>query len=819
MTPSHSKPHHAQLGKEYNDIIPDSEDDLEEHHSQTYPNVERNTEATSMNTRAQCTPPPGAQDLPSWKALSEVAESDPEESYQGEDEVDELTSTAPSSPHIKGLTEIPHSPIPGHSPEPTPSKQQSNAPHPHGPTGPNAHNSDPKTDLERWRISSSALQSTPAPSITIPIPRLKKRKYLFDGVLIPARKPRGGSRPLNAVDSPSREVARLGQDAENPRVTPTAIDLAKFTHRDTTRIHPSRIHPSRIHPSRHLRHYLSIPAPPSTRSGSATDSVPASEPAVAPPSSVTSFSVAASDESVFGRRTVFDGVIVPPPPRARIAVPGGDAHPQASGSAQPKAGGDAQPKASSNAQPKAGSNAQPKAGASLASVLAATFVHNGAVAPAARVPRYAVSIHEKRRRSASSDDEDGAGEGSATPEKRSERELRLRQHDVGETRTGSDAVGAYAHDDIVARAARVPRYAVSTNSKRRRVASSDGDEDKGSTTPDGPDGRELRLRQHDAGETRTGLDARTTVAHDDTAAPATRVIRYAVSTNSKRRRVASSDDEDEASEGSTTPEGPSARMRPRAADRAKSWTTAQEEIDAELEARPITGGEAPMPLESRRRPWNVRFLLEGRVCEFEDERVETAAVRSGEELRENGARGRVHVARPDQGRAAMFAERLEEMFGPGDLARGAGGRPNAVRARGSGDATRVTHHGRDSSESGASQTPSHEDSSERDEDIPLRNEDTNWVDKVERWDATLRTLVKGKVKVTSEGLQNISETLAEIDNALEDLTEETIRDARLPDTLKQLSKLDNIPQHDAHRLRRRAGRIAKTLAQTLQLRE
>ncbi|KII88558.1 hypothetical protein PLICRDRAFT_41732 [Plicaturopsis crispa FD-325 SS-3] len=255
----------------------------------------------------------------------------------------------------------------------------------------------------------------------------------------------------------------------------------------------------------------------------------------------------------------------------------------------------------------------------------------------------------------------------------------------------------------------------------------------------------------------------------------------------------------------------------------------EEEIDRELDAQPITSGDTVLPLESKSRPWNVRFLLDGRVCKFEDRTIEDDDKQPGELCRG------VRSARRDGGRAAMFTHRLEEMFGPGDVWRGAGSKPSKARhAHTLGKANHELHKDASGSESDTSAGSSAGEEDEADEggrlgkrvregsgepgrkkriklDAVGESSAQSLAERVDTWEATLRTLVKGKVRMTPDALEEISNTLTEIDNDMEHLTESTLKESRLLETLTQLSKLETIGQHDLHRLRRRAGRIAQPL--------
>ncbi|KII85725.1 hypothetical protein PLICRDRAFT_45083 [Plicaturopsis crispa FD-325 SS-3] len=233
--------------------------------------------------------------------------------------------------------------------------------------------------------------------------------------------------------------------------------------------------------------------------------------------------------------------------------------------------------------------------------------------------------------------------------------------------------------------------------------------------------------------------------------------------------------------------------------------TEEEQVDALLEAREITR-DSVVPLDRMVRPWNLRFLRNERRQHLSENYQPTNA--------------EIRCARPDPGRAAMFNERLEAAFGPGSKWRGHGSKPSkeawnteglgASRGEGSGSdigtSSRSSEVGPDmhAGMQSAKRTREQDDMEEEGSAKRPRLED-DLSENISRWNTTLRALVKGKVAVDVQALDNVNTTLAEIDSVRDKLSANGRKVVDLIQTLSQLSTLEGIPSSHSKELHRRAG--------------
>lgn len=206
-----------------------------------------------------------------------------------------------------------------------------------------------------------------------------------------------------------------------------------------------------------------------------------------------------------------------------------------------------------------------------------------------------------------------------------------------------------------------------------------------------------------------------------------------------------------------------------------------------------------------------------------------------------GAGGRKAEVRPRQSRARIWAERLEDAFGPGPLDRGLGRKPRRV-ARPAGAAKREgTDSLRFQNGGGAVvviPTNSHRSTPRRileppsrrrspkdavaDEAFtpPLEADGMVSVDaanarksesEVVAWTAALLPLVKGKIMLDKAKIARISDALGEVERANQrgSFAREMLKESALGDTVRRLGELDGVPFGDIYGLRVRARTLTE----------
>ncbi|KAH9059387.1 hypothetical protein EDB87DRAFT_1622727 [Lactarius vividus] len=204
---------------------------------------------------------------------------------------------------------------------------------------------------------------------------------------------------------------------------------------------------------------------------------------------------------------------------------------------------------------------------------------------------------------------------------------------------------------------------------------------------------------------------------------------------------------------------------------------------------------------------------------------------------EGAGRWRAEV-RLRQPRARMWAERLEDAFGPGPLDRGLGRKPRRM-ARPAGAAKRMNSEGVPSKRAPTmilANTPlsyghvrrtfkppsRHTSPSLDDTDDPnvVPDDDTTNVDANESeaatWTVALLPLVKGKTTMDEAGMVRTSDTLSKVEHASDQalITLGMLKESALADTVRRLSELEDVPLGDAYGLRDRARTLAERWRET-----
>jgi len=218
-----------------------------------------------------------------------------------------------------------------------------------------------------------------------------------------------------------------------------------------------------------------------------------------------------------------------------------------------------------------------------------------------------------------------------------------------------------------------------------------------------------------------------------------------------------------------------------------------------------------------------------------------------------GADGWRAEIRPRQSRARIWAERLEDAFGPGPLNRGMGrkprriARPAGLARRGASESSR-SHNGAGAAvppgalviatllttSHGSLNPPSQRTSPPQDgaNEVALRPPDADAevtlagaeavsageseaaaaaVAAAAAWTAALLPLVKGKTRLDKAKMALTSEALGEVERADErgGIAREVLKESALADTVRRLGELDGVPLGDAHGLRARARTLAE----------
>ncbi|KAH8985833.1 hypothetical protein EDB86DRAFT_2957334 [Lactarius hatsudake] len=202
---------------------------------------------------------------------------------------------------------------------------------------------------------------------------------------------------------------------------------------------------------------------------------------------------------------------------------------------------------------------------------------------------------------------------------------------------------------------------------------------------------------------------------------------------------------------------------------------------------------------------------------------------------EGAGRWRAEV-RPRQPRARMWAERLEDAFGPGPLDRGLGRKPRRM-ARPAGAAKRKNSEGGPSKRAPTMvfanslsyghvrrtlEPPSRRTSPSLDDsdDPHMPDDDTTNADanenEADTWTVALLPLVKGKMAMDEAGMVRTSETLSKVEHASEQalITLGMLKESALADTVRRLSELEDVPLGDAYGLRDRARTLAERWRET-----
>ncbi|KAH9037610.1 hypothetical protein EDB85DRAFT_1935440 [Lactarius pseudohatsudake] len=196
---------------------------------------------------------------------------------------------------------------------------------------------------------------------------------------------------------------------------------------------------------------------------------------------------------------------------------------------------------------------------------------------------------------------------------------------------------------------------------------------------------------------------------------------------------------------------------------------------------------------------------------------------------EGAGRWRAEV-RPRQPRARMWAERLEDAFGPGPLDRGLGRKPRQMarpaakevpskRAPTMVFANTLSYgHVRRTLEPPSRRTsPSLDDT---DDPLVVPDDDTTNADANESeaatWTVALLPLVKGKMTMDEAGMVRTSDTLSKVEHASEQalITLGMLKESALADTVRRLSELEDVPLGDAYGLRDRARTLAERWRET-----
>jgi len=199
-----------------------------------------------------------------------------------------------------------------------------------------------------------------------------------------------------------------------------------------------------------------------------------------------------------------------------------------------------------------------------------------------------------------------------------------------------------------------------------------------------------------------------------------------------------------------------------------------------------------------------------------------------------GASGWKAEVRPRESRARIWAERLEDAFGPGPLDRGLGRKPRRV-ARPAGAARRdaadslrfqngvVVIPNSHRSTPRILEPPSRRRSTKGTADEAFRPLDADGVAPVDAansgiseseaaaWTAALLPLVKGKIVLNKTKIAQISITLGEVERANQrgSFASEVLKESVLADTVRRLGELDCVPFGDVYSLRVRARTLAE----------
>jgi len=217
---------------------------------------------------------------------------------------------------------------------------------------------------------------------------------------------------------------------------------------------------------------------------------------------------------------------------------------------------------------------------------------------------------------------------------------------------------------------------------------------------------------------------------------------------------------------------------------------------------------------------------------WEEERLERTEVnlrffkKDWLELAEGKKNTAKHVeacAIPTKSRTETFVGYLEAMFGPGNIHRGWGPKPQ-VQKRRNGVKTPLELSSSVSRGGSASREEIGEDAQRRkrprdDDNLEGRKKvkldvdvdmTVTHVDKA-GWTGALQRLIKGKTSMDEEDLKELSNVLDEVDGAKEDLKDEVLEKTRLGEVVRQLSmmKESEIPFGDAGRLGQRARMISE----------
>lgn len=206
---------------------------------------------------------------------------------------------------------------------------------------------------------------------------------------------------------------------------------------------------------------------------------------------------------------------------------------------------------------------------------------------------------------------------------------------------------------------------------------------------------------------------------------------------------------------------------------------------------------------------------------------------------EGAGRWRAEV-RPRQTRARMWAERLDDAFGPGPLDRGLGRKPRRV-ARPAGAARRKSgedwlsrraagpaaarpptivfanslsygHVRRTLEPPSRRRSPSLNDTDDPNvvlNDVTDANENAS--EAAAAWAVALLPLVKGKTPTDDAGMARTSDTLREVEHASDQglISLGMLKESALADTVRRLSELEDVPLGDAYGLRDRARTLSE----------